>query len=153
MILSMLVGLAATMYASYRPSRQIGALARKVRNSDPNKPIHLDPIRITEIDQLSQAIEELSKSVAENSSRLSQIIGMLSIQIGAFEVEADKNSVFCTSGFFDVLDPLTAHEDRMLTLDEFAGQLRLLDLDPVSYTHLANSGMENGKSIIVRVPY
>ena len=36
MILSMLVGLAATMYASYRPSRQIGALARKVRNSDPN---------------------------------------------------------------------------------------------------------------------
>ncbi len=129
MILSMLVGLAATMYASYRPSRQIGALARKVRNSDPNKPIHLDPIRITEIDQLSQAIEELSKSVAENSSRLSQIIGMLSIQIGAFEVEADKNSVFCTSGFFDVLDPLTAHEDRMLTLDEFAGQLRLLDLD------------------------
>lgn len=129
MILSMLVGLAATMYASYRPSRQIGALARKVRNSNPNKPIHLDPIRITEIDQLSQAIEELSKSVAENSSRLSQIIGMLSIQIGAFEIELEKNSVFCTSGFFDVLDPQADHEDQMLTLDEFSRQLRLLDLD------------------------
>ena len=83
MLLSIIVGIVVTAYASYRSSRQIGALARKVRNSDPNKLIHLDPIRITEIDQLSSAIEELSKSVAENSSRLSQIIGMLSIQIGA----------------------------------------------------------------------
>ncbi|MCH1942268.1 bifunctional diguanylate cyclase/phosphodiesterase [Holdemania massiliensis] len=129
MILSMLVGLTATIYASYRPSRQIGALARKVRNSDPNRPIHLDPIRITEIDQLSQAIEELSKSVAENSSRLSQIIGMLSIQIGAFEIDPAKNSVFCTSGFFDALQPQQSHEDQMLTLDQFSDHLHQLNLD------------------------
>lgn len=86
MILSMLVGLAATMYASYRPSRQIGALARKVRNSDPNKPIHLDPIRITEIDQLSQAIEEIKQERSGEQFPAFAIIGMLSVQIGALRL-------------------------------------------------------------------
>lgn len=133
--LSLLFGFIAILYVSIKVSHQIGSLSRKVRSSDPHKPIHLDPIRITEIDQLSQSIEQLSHSVAESSSRLSQIISMLSIRIGAFECEKIGSDVFCTEGFFEVMNlENESGESQMLTHDEFTELMSQFDLNPLDET-------------------
>lgn len=119
MVISIIVGLTVTCLVGYRVSRPIISLAKKLKQSDPSKPIRLAPIHITEIDQLCDAIETLSHSVAENSSRLSQIINMVSMGIGAFELDKSKNQVFCTSNLFEVLRIDEMKEDKILPISEF----------------------------------
>lgn len=108
MILSLTLGIGGTLFISYHVTRPITALAKKVRDSDPRQPVHLDRIWVREIDQLSLSVEYLSSAVAESSSKISKIIDMSGTPIGAFEYDAGQPAVQCTSGFFQLMErPVT----------------------------------------------
>lgn len=70
------------------------SLANKVRNSNPSKPVNLDKINISEIDELSSAIELLSANVADSSSKLSQIIEMVDMPIGLLSYTKRRECFF-----------------------------------------------------------
>lgn len=100
---SLVIGLIGIYIASRLFTKPIVLLVNKVRNSNPSKPVNLDKINISEIDELSSAIELLSANVADSSSKLSQIIELADIPIGAFELYKNGDNVFCTKGFFNIL--------------------------------------------------
>ncbi|MCC0631856.1 EAL domain-containing protein [Clostridioides sp. ZZV15-6388] len=99
---SLVIGLIGIYIASRLFTKPIVLLVNKVRNSNPSKPVNLDKINISEIDELSSAIELLSANVADSSSKLSQIIEMADMPIGAFELYKNGDNVFCTKGFFSI---------------------------------------------------
>lgn len=97
------MGLASVALNTVRLTRPITQLAKKVRDSDPNRPVVLGEINMTEIDELSASIETLSRSVAESYSTLSTIMAMAGYRVGAFEYEATRQEVRYTDDFFHVL--------------------------------------------------
>ncbi|MEG0766946.1 MAG: EAL domain-containing protein, partial [Clostridia bacterium] len=99
----LLLGVIGAAFTGYRLVRPITALAQALRQSDPHQPVKLEKTHITEIDQLSSAIEHSSYAVADAASRLAHIIEMADIPIGAFEHEAGARTVYCTNSFFKKL--------------------------------------------------
>lgn len=125
---SMLIGTAGVMLAGTLISKPITALVHKVRESDPRLPVKLPSINISEIDELSFAVEMLSGRVAESASRLSQILKITGMKIGAFESEVGSGLVAYTEGFFEIL-ALNVEENptRMMPTSEFVSIMHLLD--------------------------
>lgn len=126
--LSLLLGLTAAWAASLLLARPITQLLVQLRESDPRHKLMLDKLRISEIDELSGAIETLSAHVAHEASRLSQIIDMAGVEIGAFESQLDSNRMFCTDSFFDMLGFENKLEsDGTIKREEFDALLATLD--------------------------
>ena len=126
--ISLLIGLIGIYIASRLFTKPIVLLANKVRNSNPSKPVNLDKINISEIDELSSAIELLSANVADSSSKLSQIIEMVDMPIGAFELYKNAENVFCTKEFFSVFTTEIKFEEYgYMEKNKFLKKLRGLD--------------------------
>ncbi|CZR96119.1 MULTISPECIES: EAL domain-containing protein [Clostridioides] len=126
--ISLAIGLVGIYIASRLFTKPIVLLAKKVRNSNPSKPVNLDKINISEIDELSSAIEILSANVADSSSKLSQIIEMVDMPIGAFELYKNTESVFCTKEFFNVfITEKEFQEYGYVRKDKFLKKLKELD--------------------------
>ena len=87
MIISTLVAILIAYLIIRNITKPIRYLAEKVRQSNPRKPLKLDKINISEIDNLSSAITSLRENVAYESSKLNKIINTLKIPIGAFKHE------------------------------------------------------------------
>lgn len=126
--ISMAIGAVGVMLAGTLMSKPITALVHKVRESDPRLPVKLQSINISEIDELSFAVEMLSGRVAESASRLSQILKITGMKIGAFEAEKDSGLVSYTEGFFDIL-ALNVEENPTCVMpdSEFISIMRRLD--------------------------
>ncbi len=125
---SLIFGTAGAWITGTLLSRPIAALMRDVREINPERPVTLKRLRVTEIDELSAAIEGLSRRVADSASKLTQIIRLVDIPIAAFEYLEKEETVFCTEGFFrmfgkesDVLD-----KDR-LPAAQFFEEMHALD--------------------------
>ena len=118
LLASLVLGIIGIGIVAKLITRPIAALVRKLRNSDPSQPIHLEAVRIAEIDELSDAVQSLSQEVADASSRLSGIIEMAGIAIGAFEYDKETRKVYWTGQLFEVLmqDP---PPEAVLSADEF----------------------------------
>ena len=104
LIIYLIIGVIGIILAGMIFIMPIKSLVKKLRNSNPQEVITLEKINITEIDNLASAIEVLSNKVSDSASKLSQIIGMVNIPIGAFEHSLDEDKVFCTDGFFNIMD-------------------------------------------------
>ncbi len=100
---SVLLGLGVAWVASIWLTHPITRLLRQLRGNEPRSPLELDKLMISEIDELSRAIEGLSARVALEASRLSQIINISGVEIGAFEALPREGRVFCTARFFEML--------------------------------------------------
>nr|WP_243464336.1 EAL domain-containing protein [Clostridioides difficile] len=126
--ISLLIGLIGIYIASRLFTKPIVLLANKVRNSNPSKQVNLDKINISEIDELSSAIELLSANVADSSSKLSQIIEMVDMPIGAFELYKNAENVFCTKEFFIMFTTESKFEEYgYIEKNKFLKKLRGLD--------------------------
>ena len=77
MIISTLVAILIAYLIIRNITKPIRYLAEKVRQSNPRKPLKLDKINISEIDNLSSAITSLRENVAYESSKLNKIINTL----------------------------------------------------------------------------
>lgn len=103
-ILSLLIGVAASFVVSKLVANPITALSRKLKTLNPDKPIHLERLEVSEIDELSDTIENLSVEVANNANKLSTILAMTDIKMGACEYNHEKpERVFCTEQFCEIL--------------------------------------------------
>ncbi|MEG0942457.1 MAG: EAL domain-containing protein [Angelakisella sp.] len=100
---TILVGILFVCIAITLLINPIKKLIAMLRSSDPNKPVTLTRVHVTEIDELSTAIEDLSLRVSESSSTLSRIIEMSGINIAAFEVDKQGERVVYTGQFFSLL--------------------------------------------------
>lgn len=93
---AVIAALIAAIWASYRFSNPIIQLRQRLKESSRTGTILLPRVNISEIDNLSSAIEDLSHDVAYASSRLSQILQIVDIQVGAVEYSLTRDHVFCT---------------------------------------------------------
>lgn len=103
LLTSMLIGMVGVALLSRVFTQPISALAQSLRNSDPEKPVQLARIHISEIDLLARSIESMSHSVANSASRLSEIIRMTGVSLGAFEYQEGASRMLCTDGFYPFL--------------------------------------------------
>lgn len=103
LILSSVIGVAVVLIAGARVTRPIRYLAEDVKKRNPIEPLILKKTNISEIDELSEAIEILSTNLVDSASKLSQIIKLFNMPIGAFEYKKGNDMVFCTETFFQVI--------------------------------------------------
>ena len=101
---AMIAALLAAIWASYRFSTPFIQLKNRLKEGSCDGKISLPRVDISEIDDLSLAIEDLSKDVAYASSRLSQILKIVNIQVGAVEYSLTRDHVFCTEMVTSLLE-------------------------------------------------
>lgn len=127
LVVSLVLGLVLVTLAARTLTRPITGLVNHLHRSDPDKPIRLDRIRISEIDSLTEAIESLSNAAVESAARTSKIIELTHIPIGVFEYRRGSGRVFCSRKLFELLDwPEAGGEDGYLSYGEFRQRM-----DPV----------------------
>lgn len=97
--ISVIINLVCILLITMMITRPITRLAAKVRTSDTNQPIRLEPTGIQEMDQVSAAIEYMSQSVADEASRMSTILRLAGVPISAFEYHKDTGVVYITGTF------------------------------------------------------
>ena len=90
------------MYGTYF-SLPIRRLICQLRSAEDDSRIHLQPTYISELDELSHAIEYLSADVAESALRISRILEGSGVPIGVFEYLPDRKKVFCSRTLFELL--------------------------------------------------
>lgn len=121
---SVAIGLLVGYIISYRFTKPITALARKVKESGKNKRLELEETGLTEVDELSGAIQNANNSLLESALKLSRIIELVGLPIGAFEYSKNRNFVFVTDQLHTVLG---MREDEMTQLssnqEAFIGKL------------------------------
>ncbi len=127
-ISSLILGTAGAWITGTLLSRPIAALVRDVREIKTDRPVKLKRVQVTEIDELSVAIEGLSRRVADSASKLTQIIRLVDIPVAAFEYQREKENVFCTKGFFQMFgkqDP--ALDEERLPAEQFFQEMHALN--------------------------
>lgn len=82
----------------------IGKLVKELRGqSQAEQKLSLLRVHVSEIDELTDAIEKLSAAVAENASRVSNILEHANVSIGVFEYREEMAPVFCSRLLFQML--------------------------------------------------
>lgn len=97
------VGIIGIFLTSRLVSRPLRRLMEELRRSNTHKPIHLQRLKVEEIDELIQAIESLSGRVAASSSKISTIIQMAESGIGVYEYLKKDARVFCSRSLYEIL--------------------------------------------------
>lgn len=158
LILTVLCGVAAGLMIAFvsagKISRPITRLLAELRNPERELLAPLEVTGIREVDELSKTISRLNQETVEEASRVSKIISLAGLPIGTFEKRNDLKVVFCSDGFFRLMncdmDPLrpncleTSEFDRVvklrLHLDEPEGENRDIYLiqgsEPPRYVRL-----------------
>lgn len=103
LMLSIVIGFVCVLISTTLVTHPITSLVNKLRESTSQNLISLDKIGMTEIDELSTAIEMLSRNVADNASKLSRIISMADVDLGAFEFDKHTTKTFCSGSMFSLL--------------------------------------------------
>lgn len=116
----------ALLYGEYFTS-PIRRLIRELRSSKSGSRIRLQPTWISELDELSRAIEHLSADVADSALRISRILDASGVPIGVFEYLKDREKVFCSRSLFELLGLNETEEDYVyLDPDRFARMMQVL---------------------------
>ena len=127
-VVVLVIGLISIFIAANLITKPIGALAQRLRKSDPTRPIHLGTVNILEVDELSDVLESLSRQVVDSATKLSTILELAGVDIGAFEYDRKTDMVFCTGRLFSVLNRAEVQGDHWVQLDMlkelFAGMIR-----------------------------
>ena len=113
--------------------------------SNPNRVIRLKRLGITEIDELSDAIELLSQKVSDSASRLSKILELTGVDVAAFEYDRKAGIVYVTDHFFDILALQPENDSHSLTDAELERLFHPLidraeEADPQSGTYVFRVG-------------
>lgn len=93
---SILLGVVGGYWISRVYTKPIISLAKQVHASSLEKGTSFARTGITEIDDLSHAIEVTNTNLLESTSKLSRIIHLVNISLGAFEYKQHEENVFMT---------------------------------------------------------
>lgn len=101
--LSILVGTIYAFVISNKFTRPIITLAKQVRESHKDKVISLNSTGLSEIDELSKAMEYANNALLDSTLKMSQIIDLVEVPIGAFEYKDEIENVFVTEQLMEIL--------------------------------------------------
>lgn len=127
MIVSLFLGILATMLAGNLVAGPIQKLIGELRSAEIGQKIRLKKTKISEVDELIDAIESLSADVAESASRISRILEASGVSIGVFEYLKDTERYFCSRSLFRLLwVDRTEESYAYLESGEFQSMMQLL---------------------------
>lgn len=110
--IALLFGVLAGYLFSKKLTKPIVCLAEKVRNNDITEEIQFQKTGLTEIDDLTNAIEISNRNLFESTVKMSQIMELANVQIGAFEYRIGDKRVLVTNKVFDLLGVSPLEEGR-----------------------------------------
>lgn len=100
---SLMLGALFGFLGSWRVTRSIVELAKRVRENSPADNMPLGKTGLREIDELSGAIEAANRNLLESTVKMSRIIELVNVPIGAFEFRHGDHRVFATDGLWRIL--------------------------------------------------
>ena len=103
-IIALIVGIFGGVYFSYRFSKPIVDLSKKVRESNKNEIMIVEPTGLLEVDELAQAMQEANNERLESVSRLTRVISLFDLPIAAFEIKNNSDDIFVTEKLYTILD-------------------------------------------------
>jgi diguanylate cyclase (GGDEF) domain len=127
LLFSIIIGIIGGYMFSYRFTKPITLLAEKVRNSDMQNRLVLAKTGLTEVDELSLAIQSANDSLLESTIRMSRIIDLAELPIGAYEYREDCNYVFVTEQLLSILN-ISSQEMALLEADKQLFQCKIKEL-------------------------
>ncbi|MDF2543421.1 MAG: diguanylate cyclase precursor [Herbinix sp.] len=127
LLTSIVIGIIGGYLVSYRFTRPIILLARKVKNSDLNVKLVLEKTGLTEVDELSQAIQTANDSLLESTIKMSAIMELAELPIGAYEYHTNNNYVFMTEQVMSILY-LSPEEAAILRGNKELFQNKILEI-------------------------
>lgn len=104
MFLSLIIGLFLAYFVSKHIAGPIEGLIDRISKQQGHTALEYEATGITEVDELSQTICRLNRAVAEEASKISKIITLSNMPIGAFERKNDDELVYCSDGFYILLN-------------------------------------------------
>ena len=120
MALSLIIGLSTAYFVSKYIAGPIEGLMDRISKQQGNGVLEYKATGITEVDELSQTITRLNRAVAEEASKISKIITLANMPIGAFERKEDEEQVYCSDGFYMLLNCRELYEEtNRMPLDVF----------------------------------
>ncbi len=102
-VTSILIGIVMALIAGYRFATPISRLNNMVKAKKKETSIKLEKIGISEIDELSQAVEKLSESMIASSHKTDKIFDMLQLGVGSFEYVVGAEMVTISSSLRRIL--------------------------------------------------
>lgn len=102
---SLLIGIVGVCIVVRFLTRPITSVVKSLKASDPDQPVRLNKVSITEIDQMTDAVEQLSVRVTESAARLSKIIELAGLSIVAFEYDKLAGRFYRTGDISRLLGP------------------------------------------------
>lgn len=97
-----IIAIVAVIVLSYFSTRKISGLSYYLNNLNPNEDIKFRPTGMSEIDELTNAIESLNNSVKESSRTTSKILELSLLPIGGVEINR-KLGVINTTNYINEL--------------------------------------------------
>ena len=104
MALSLVLGLILAYFVSKHIAGPIEGLMDRISKQKGHTVLEYEATGITEVDELSQTICDLNRAVAEEASKISKIITLSNMPIGAFERKHNDDLVYCSDGFYMLLN-------------------------------------------------
>lgn len=117
LVSSVIIGLFFGYILSYKFTRPIIKVAKKVKETNAASAIGLENTGLTEVDELTKAIQIASNMLLENSGKMSKIIEMVGLPLGVFEYADNKDEVFVTDQLLRLLS-IEAIEMEKITGDK-----------------------------------
>ena len=114
--IALIFGLVGGIYFSYKFSKPIVDLSRKVRSSNKNEIMELNVTGLSEVDELAVAMQEANLERIESVSRLSRIISSFELAIAAFEIKNNQEDIFVTEKLFSILE-FTSNDKNTFRLE------------------------------------
>ena len=141
---NILIGLVVSGIVAKAVSYPITALTKRLQKMKNAQKIQLEPIHISEIDELTSTIQGLSDEVMENASKLETILKMVDVGIGACEYKSSSpNHVFCTGEFCKMLGiSCKADDSNFVPIDDIKQMIKRLR------THVIERDREKGFYIL-----
>lgn len=106
--MAVLVAIACSLVAATIASRDmvkpITRLTHEVEQAEPGEELHLSATNIREMQTLSDAMVNMNRNAIASAARLSAIVYVTGMRMGVFEVKQGESTVYCSPGFFDLLD-------------------------------------------------
>lgn len=143
--ISLVIGIAVIFVVSYGITTPIHLISKKLSESDSRHIVVLDRINITEIDELSSAVQHLSEDLYSSATKFSRIVKMASVNIGAFEISRDSNSLFITDNFFKIFARPT-YDNAELTVEKFSEYMEML-------REFVIESNDTNTDVVFRIPY
>ena len=114
MISSIIIGVIFGYIVSYKFSKPIIEVAKKVKETNTDGMIKLEETGLTEVDELTKTIQIVNDMLLESAGKVSRIIEMVGIPLGVFEYSDNRETVFITDQLPNLLSISMADMNRII---------------------------------------